>query len=430
ASVLKQLFAFVGTDALAASHAYFAKHAWGNTELDDMMRELSHASGRDLSAWSRDWLDSAGTDRLELDSSGGRFVLKATGPKGAEPRPHRLVIGVYNRDGDRLTRTRAVSVETQGAETPVDGLGEADLLLVNDDDLTFASVRPSAGSLEAMLTEAHRLPTAIGRATAFTTAWDMLMHGDLATAEFLRCVQTVLRSESVESLIEPAFELAVEAADMCSPDGDRDRLVSALADLAADLAAIPARRRVALRALAHTALSDGHFAVLAEAARDDVDLAWRTLVRRAVVREVTEAEVDALQARDPDPDSWVRALAVIAARPEATGKDAAWKAAVQERRLPMGTMRMVGRAFWQRSQWQLLAPYAERYLELLPVLHTHGMGVAGAVGGAMFPRTAGDEDFIERATTAAKRPEVSPIVRRIVIESCDRLRRRLRARRI
>jgi aminopeptidase N len=121
---------------------------------------------------------------------------------------------------------------------------------------------------------------------------------------------------------------------------------------------------------------------------------------------------------------------VTAARPDAAGKDAAWKAAVQERRLPMGTMRMVGRAFWQRSQWQLLAPYTERYVELLPVLHAHGMGVAGAVGGAMFPRTAGDEGFIEFATTAARRPEVSPIVRRIVIESCDRLRRRLRARRI
>jgi aminopeptidase N len=182
--------------------------------------------------------------------------------------------------------------------------------------------------------------------------------------------------------------------------------------------------------LAQTAVTDAHFATLAEAAKDDVDLAWRTLVRRAVVREVTQAEVDALQARDPDPDSWVRALAVTAARPDAAGKDAAWRAAVHERRLPMGTMRMVGRAFWQRSQWQLLAPYAGRYLELLPVLHTHGMGVAGAVGGAMFPRTAGDEGFIERATAAAEQPGVSPIVRRIVIESCDRLRRRLQARRL
>jgi aminopeptidase N len=167
-----------------------------------------------------------------------------------------------------------------------------------------------------MLSEAHRLPTAIGRATAFTTAWDMLMHGELATADFLRCVQAVLRSESVESLIEPAFELAVEAADMCSPDGDRDRLLSDLADLAVELAATPARRRVGLRALAQAAVTDAHFATLAEAAKDDVDLAWRTLVRRAVVREVTQAEVDALQARDPDPDSWVRALAVTAARPD------------------------------------------------------------------------------------------------------------------
>jgi aminopeptidase N len=161
-----------------------------------------------------------------------------------------------------------------------------------------------------------------------------------------------------------------------------------------------------------------------------VDLSWLTLVRRAQLSEVNQSEIDALLARDPDPDSWVRVLAVAAARPDAAGKEAAWRAAFQERRLPLGTMRMLGRAFWQRSHWQLLAPYAERYLELLPALHSRGMGFAGAVGGAMFPRTAGDEGFIQRATTAADRPEVSPIVRRIVIESCDRLRRRLRARRL
>jgi len=430
AGVLKQLFAFVGTDALAAGHAYFAKHAWGNTELADMMRELSRASGRDLSAWSRGWLDTAGTDRLVLESSGERFVLRATGPNGTEPRPHRLIIGVYNRDGERLTRTRAVSVETKGAETPVDGLGEADLLLMNDEDLTFASVRPPASSIESMLTKAARLPTAIGRAQAFATAWDMLMHGELPTADFLRCVQGVLRSESVESLIEPAFELAVEAADMCSPEGDHDRLMSELADLALAIAESPARRQVALRALAQSAFTDQHFAELAAAAGESIDLAWRTLVRRATVREVSQAEVEALQARDPDPDAWVRALAVNAARPEAAGKDAAWAATVEEHRVPGGSARMVGRAFWQRAQGELLAPYIDRYLGLLPTLHAYGMGPAMSLAGGMFPRSAGDERFVERATATAKRPDVSPMVQRSVIESCDRLRRRLQARRL
>ncbi len=432
ASVLKQLFTYVGSDAFVAGlRAYFARHAWGNTQLDDMMDELSRASGRDLRAWSRGWLDTAGTDRLVLERGDRGAVLRATGPDGGEPRPHRLVIGVYGRDGDgRLVRTQSVSLETSGVETPVDDLQEGTLTLVNDDDLTFASVRPSAGAPDALLSHAASLPTAVSRAIAFTTAWDMLTHGELPTARFLHCLQQVLRSETVETLIEPAFNLAVETADLWSPADDRDRLMRALADLAIEVAKTPARRQVALRALAQTAITDEHFSRLAEAVVDDVDLAWRTLLRRADVRHVDQAEVEALEARDPDPDSWVRALAVGAARPATAGKDAAWKAVIEDHRVPIGSVGMVGRAFWRRSQDAMLAPYAERYLEFLPTLHNYGMIPAMSIGGAMFPRSIGDEAFIERATAAANQRDVSPAVRRTVIESCDRLRRRLRARRL
>lgn len=428
ASALKQLAAFVGEEAFVAGlKSYFTKHAWGNTRLDDLMEELSRASGRDLHAWAHGWLDTAGTDRLTLEVHGQEAALIATGPNGGEPRPHRVVIGVYHRAGESLRRVRTIALETSGRETPIDELGEAALFLLNDDDLTFASSRPSPESLEAMLADSAMLPTGIARATAFTTAWDMVAHSDLPAADFLRCVQGVLRSETVESLIEPAFALAIEAADLWSPDRDHARLMSELADLALALAETPARQ-VALRTLSQTALTDEHFTKLATAVGDDVDLAWRTFVRRAEVRDVSDAEIAALRARDPDPDSWVRALAVNAARPTSASKDAAWKATVEEQRVPHGATSVVGRAFWRRSQEQLLLPYADRYLQLLPTLHIHGMVPAMAIGGSMFPRSLGDAEFVARAIAAANHPDVSPIIRRIVIEGCDRLQRRIRAR--
>ena len=243
-------------------------------------------------------------------------------------------------------------------------------------------------------------------------------------------MQGVLRSESVEALYEPAFDLALEAADLYSPDDGRERMMSELADLAVGLAEQPVQRQVALRALAQMATTNAHFAALAAAAKDDVDLGWRTLVRLAEVRDVSASEIEVLAARDPDPDSWVKALAVNAARPGTAGKDAAWKAIVEEHRVPMGSVGIVGRAIWRRSQDRMLAPYTERYLELLPALDDFGMIPALSIGSSLFPRSVQDETFIERATEAANKPNVSPVVRRVVIESCDRLRRRLRARRL
>src|SRR5690606_34553728 len=65
ASLLKQLVAWVGQDEFFAGvRSYFDKHAWGNTELRDLLVELEATSGRDLSAWSSIWLERAGVTLL------------------------------------------------------------------------------------------------------------------------------------------------------------------------------------------------------------------------------------------------------------------------------------------------------------------------------------------------------------------------------
>ena len=50
-----------------------------------------------------------------------------------------------------------------GERTQIDGGSDADLLLVNDEDLTFATVRPDPASLELLLSRGGELPTAVGR---------------------------------------------------------------------------------------------------------------------------------------------------------------------------------------------------------------------------------------------------------------------------
>ena len=68
ASVLVQLVAFVGLEAfLAGARDYFRAHAYGNTTLADLLQSLKRTSGRDLSDWSRQWLETAGVNTLRLD---------------------------------------------------------------------------------------------------------------------------------------------------------------------------------------------------------------------------------------------------------------------------------------------------------------------------------------------------------------------------
>jgi len=431
ASVLKQLFALVGEDACVTGlRNYFARNAWGNTRLSDLMNELQKASGRDLSGWTTGWLDTAGTDRLWLEAGvNGDRVLRAAGPNGASPRQHRLDIGVYQRDASEasLVRQRVVRLETGGERTSVPDIGDTATIVVNDDDLTFASVQPDPASLRTLLESAHQLPSALSRGVAVTTAWDMLLRGELAAADLVGCVTTVLRHQPAESVIEPYLSLLVDAADGWSADEARVSLLEQVADVSLGLAKQPAYRQPALRALAETAVRADQIEQLRAMAGNDFDLRWRMLTRLAEIDTVSPADVQRLTDEDPDPDAWVKALTVDAARPDPQMKEAAWTAMV-ERKVPVGLIGVVRRGFWRRSQGAMLAHYADRYLDILPILDRDGMIPAIALSGGLYPTAGVDAGFAQRALTAARADGVSPVVAKRVIEATDMLRRMLKAR--
>ncbi len=118
ASVLKQLVAYVGLDNfLAGVRDYFNEHAWGNTELKDLLGALERTSGRDLSSWSKEWLETAWVNTLrpsfERDAD-GRFtsfeVLQEAPADYPTLRSHRVAIGLYS-----LHRRRADPYQAGGA---------------------------------------------------------------------------------------------------------------------------------------------------------------------------------------------------------------------------------------------------------------------------------------------------------------------------
>ncbi|HEY3007720.1 MAG TPA: aminopeptidase N [Micromonosporaceae bacterium] len=430
ASVLKQLVAYVGEpEFVAGLRSYFRQRAWGNAVLDDLMGAIEQASGRDLAAWTRGWLDTAGTDRLELETtSAGEMSMRATGPAGGRPRPHRLDVGVYDRDGNALVRRQLVAVETSGERTDIGGIGPADLLLVNDEDLTFASTRPDPASRTTLLSSAGLLPAAVSRAVAVTTAWDMLMTADIAPADFIRCVTGVLPRETTDSVIEPFLRLAVVAAERWAPEQSRVDLMSSVADMCIVLANNPARRQAAMRALAHTATTQGQLDTLRAASGSDVDLGWRALVRDAELGQYDQVEVDALARRDPNPDAWVRALTVQAARPDRAAKERAWEGVFEKHDVPIGSVRDIATAFWRPGQEDLLIAYADRFRAAMPSMHEAGMVPAIVLSFTMFPFFGVDESFPDAVDASAQAPDVSPVVRKNVMEQTDQLRRILVAR--
>lgn len=430
ASVLHQLMVYVGEERFATGMArYFADHAWGNTTLQDLTDALAAASGRDLDHWRRAWLEQAGPDRLGLrqaDSGDLQLTASGPGPGGTEPRPQVLAVGAYRDDGDRLTLIGRELVEVAGPTTPVALDGSADLYLLNDDDLTYATARPDAGRRDAFFVAAGRLPTPLARGVAVATAYDMLTQGEASAVELVQCLTGVLERETSASVVEPYLSLVAETAEFWSPEQDRIGLCRDVADMCWRLAETPARRRVALRALARVAPDLDVVDRLDAEANDDVDLRWRTLVKRAELGGATTDLTDRLSRIDRDPDSWIRALCVRAAAPDPDTKADAWQQIAVDRVVPVGYFGIVTTAFWRPGQDAVLGPYAQHYLDLLPGLDRGGMLLATAYSARLFPVVGIDAAYVGRAEEQAD--GAGPVISKEVRARADLVRRMLRSR--
>ncbi len=348
AAVLKQLVAYVGEDAFVAGlRSYFRTHAWGNTTLDDLIAELATASGRDLTGWVEGWLETSGTDRLTLEVDGGDLTLVATPPEGRGPLPHRLLIGAYADRPDELALLASVPVEVSGERTAVDASVEADLWLVNDDDQTFAVVRPDPASRRLLLSRGGHLPTAVARTLAVTTAWRLLYDGQLTAQEFVDCAVHVLQHETADSVVEPLLIRLVEVADQWAPLAARAGMLTQVADLCVSLASDPDRRVAALRALAYSATTAepsstcsprrrptptcaGAGSAVSPSSTCSTTPTWRTCWRRTPTRTPGSARSKrAPHARRPRPRP--RHGSVL----------------VEDRKIPPGSIRRIGRSFWR-----------------------------------------------------------------------------------
>uniref|UniRef100_UPI0008383A42 aminopeptidase N n=1 Tax=Kribbia dieselivorans TaxID=331526 RepID=UPI0008383A42 len=217
ASVLKQLVAYVGREPFVAGlRTYFATHAWGNTTLDDLLKELEATSGRDLRAWSALWLETAGVNTLRpvitADSRG--YVSQAHIEQTATAqhptlRPHRLAVGVYDLHGARLVRRERFEIDVDGPTTALPqlvGQRQPDLLLVNDDDLTYAKIRFDERSLATALAYPQAFTESLPATLTLAALWDQTRDGEIAACDYIRLALDALPGKTDSTMVKTLLE--------------------------------------------------------------------------------------------------------------------------------------------------------------------------------------------------------------------------------
>jgi len=453
ASALRQLVAWVGEDEFVAGlRTYFQRYAWGNTDLTDLLGALEETSGRELGSWAKERLQTAGVNTMrpvfELDGD-DRYTSFSIEQSALDQFPtlrrHRLAVGLYYREGERLVRRRRVELDVQGDLTPVPELvGEQrpDLLLVNDDDLAYTKIRLDKQSLATAVDGIGDLVESLPRALVWGAAWDMTRDAEMASRDYVRLVLSGLQSESdltaVGALCRQA-QLAVST--YCDPDARpelRTRWEAGLRDLMRRAEAGSDHQLAFTRAYAAAAHADEAVAelrglldgsVVREGLDVDTDLRWVLTSALARCGTIGDAEIDAELARDSTIAGQEHAAAARASRPDAGAKERAWQDVVVREDVPNETQRSIALAFGVPEQAELLAPYVEHYLDVAAsVWESKGTYRATLILTWMFPVTVVDEATRDRVRAWLSSTDANPAARRLVSEGLADLERALRAR--
>nr|WP_240150901.1 aminopeptidase N [Streptomyces sp. SID7805] len=460
ASVLKQLVAYVGREAfLEGARRYFKRHAYGNTRLTDLLSVLEETSGRDMAAWSRAWLETAGVNTLTpqatydaQDRITELSVLQEAAPTHPQLRPHRVAVGLYRRqeisaahpDGG-LERYARAEVDVSGPRTAVTELAGAerpDLILVNDEDLTYCKIRFDEGSLATLRDGLGEITDPLARALCWSAVWGLTRDGLMPARDYLELVLRFAGRETDIGVLQSVHAQARTALELYAAPAHRESAARALAEGALRelrLSEPGSGHQLAwARHFASVASTDADFQLLTglldgtakvDGLEVDQELRWTLLEPLASHGVADTAVLDAELARDDTASGKRHQVRCLAARPSAEVKERAWADVVESDALSNALVEATISGFAQFGQRELLAPYAPRYFAFLEqAWQERSIEIAMAMVRGLFPSWQVTRETLDAADAwLAGHPQAAPALRRLVAEERDDLARALRA---
>ena len=464
ASVLKQLVAYVGVDDfLAGLRDYFTAHKFGNATFSDLLAALEKSSGRDLSDWGSQWLKTTGINVIrpdfEVDDSGAftRFAIIQDGaaPGAGETRVHRMRVGIYDDNASgALERVQSVELDVEGSVTEVAdlvGVPRGKLILLNDDDLTYASVRLDPESLETATARIGDITDSMPRTLVWSAAWEMTRQAEMKARDFVALVEHGIAAETEIGVVQRVLLQATTAIESYADPGWAATVgwpgfSSRLLELARAAESGSDHQLAFINTLLAGRLFDQQIAVV-RALLDgddpadhglagltiDTDLRWKLVLALATAGAIDSDPsntpvIDAEAKRDNTSAGTRQAATARAARPLAEAKADAWSQAIDDDTLSNIYTRAVVAGFDRPGQSELLSQYVDKYFAAVPeVWSRRSSEVAQTVVNGLYPSWEITPEALAKADEFLSNDHPAAL-KRLIIEGRAGVERSLRAR--
>ena len=456
-SVLKQLAAWVGIDAFFAGvGAYFHAHAYGNTELADLLRELERSSGRDLSAFSSQWLETAGVNTLkpeiETDDAGviTAFRIRQSAP-AEHPvlRQHRIAVGFYEPASEaadaplvRVHRHEFDLAAAESSEVPeLVGHRKPALVLLNDDDLAYAKIRMDEGSFQVAISALSRIADPLARALVWGSAWDSTRDGEIAGRDYVQLVLGNIGPETESTTMRLSLTQLVQTARLYVDPTTREATIREVGDrlwqLAQDAAPASDAQFQFVKFFANIASTTDHAAVL-QGLRDgsialdgleiDTDLDWELLEGLVLVGAAGELEIAAALEKDDTANGQQAAARARATIPTVEAKEAALVAALNDQTISNVVLRNMALGYTHTNDPSTLAPLVPLYFESIRrVWDERSFQLAQYIVHGFYPATLATAELVDTTRAWLDANAEPAALRRMVVEELAGVERALAA---
>ncbi|ADD45077.1 aminopeptidase N [Stackebrandtia nassauensis] len=455
ASILKQLVAYVGIEPFKQGlRQYFEKHQWGNAAFSDLLGCLEASSGRELREFADTWLASAGVSTLSPElqvGPDGTYTSVAIRQEVVAEHPtlrtHRIGVGLYDLDDGVLRRRRRIELDVSGERTEVAelvGEKQPDVLLVNDDDLTYCKTRLDERSMATVVEHIAGFTDSLPRALTWAAAWDMLRDGEMAARDFVRLGVVGLPHErdiNVVSMIQRQLGAALVYADPAVTPSLRADLAATAMRAVEDAEPGGDMQRSWAKAYAGFTRGDEGIARLKgwlagqgvpSGLAVDTDLRWHLLTCLAGLGAASAEDINEELKRDNTADGERLSLIAHASLPTVEAKAETWRRITEDAGLANYARRSLMLGFAHPDQLDLIRPYVSKFLDsVAPMWQRLSTQEAIEYISFAFPRLVVEQDTLD-ATDAwlanGGDGAEEAAMRRGVLEGRDDIARALRAR--
>jgi aminopeptidase N len=453
ASVLQQLVAHVGRDNfITGLRRYFAKHAFGNTTLKDLIDQLEAASGRDLTPWVATWLRTAGVNTLRpvITQSGDTYTslsIKQEAPimpvGSTELRPHRLHVGLFDIQGQKLVRRTSVELDIAGALTEVTafaGQKSADLVLINDKDQSYAKLRFDERSIATMKSHLGSLDDSLARGLIWASLWDSCRDGELSATDYIAIALAALKTESDISIVSATLGQIDTALWAYAHPSHRAALrlqVATAIEAALDAAKAGSDHQLQFaKGFANTAITPAQLARIAAMLGGsitgltiDAELRWFLFICGVKRGVFGAADIENELALDKTAHGKQYGAMAYAQIPSKDAKAKAFSA-ITTADLSNTIHSYTCRGFNDPLHTEILADFVDEYFDvLLKVWETKGYEIAETTATLLFPSWVISDATVAKAQhwLDVTGKDASHALRRTILESRDAMARALKA---